>query len=92
MLHTHSNDSPNPTGEQEMSLHPTMAQAMWFAPPASSVHRHPSEACGTYTLNEPARIAADLKRNEDKNSGKLLRDEVDRAHAREVAEGVHSHG
>lgn len=71
-----------------MSLHPTMAQAMWFAPPSSSVHRHPAELCGTYA-SEPARIAADLKRNEDKNSGKLLRDEIDAAHRREVAEGVH---
>ena len=51
--------------------------------------RHPAESCGTYALNERERIAADLKRNEDKNSGKLLRDEIDRAHRREVAEGVH---
>jgi len=73
----------------KMSVNPTMAQAMWFAPPSSSVHRHPSEKCGSYTLNERARLAADLKRNEDKNSGKMLRDEIDRAHAREVAEGAH---
>lgn len=72
-----------------MSVNPTMAQAMWFAPPSSSVHRHPSEKCGTYTLNERARIAADLQRNEAKNSGKLQRDEIDAAHRREVAEGVH---
>ena len=50
---------------------------------------HPSEKCGSYSLNERARIAADLKRNEDKNSGKLQRDEIDAAHRREVAEGVH---
>lgn len=50
--------------------------------------RHPAESRGTYG-SEPARIAADLKRNEDKNSGKLLRDEIDAAHRREVAEGVH---
>lgn len=72
-----------------MSLHPTMAQAMWFAPPSSSVHRHPSETSGTYALNERARIASDLQRNEAKNTGKLLRDEIDAAHRREVAEGVH---
>lgn len=43
---------------------------------------------GTYSLNERTRIEADLKRNADKNSGKLQRDEIDRAHRREVAEGV----
>ncbi len=62
----------------------TTARPGWAAWPA-----HPAEKCGTYTLNERARIAADLKRNEDKNSGKLLRDEIDAAHRREVAEGVH---
>lgn len=70
-----------------MSVHPTMAQAMWFAP-AGSAHRHPAEKCGSYSLNERQRIAADLKRNEDKNSGALLRDEIAAAHRREVAEGV----
>lgn len=48
---------------------------------------HPAEKCGTYTLNERARIAADLKRNEAKNSGVLKRDEIEAAHRREVAEG-----
>lgn len=51
--------------------------------------RHPAESAGTYSLDEPARIAADLQRNRDKNSGALLQREIDRAHAREVAEGVH---
>lgn len=64
-----------------MSVHPTMA-------PAGSVHRHPAESCGTYG-SERARIAADLARNEAKNSGALKRDEVERAHRREVVEGVH---
>lgn len=71
------------------SVHPTMAPFLASIAPLGSVHRHPAESAGTYRLDEPARIAADLKRNEDKNSGKLLRDEIDAAHRREVAEGVH---
>lgn len=63
-----------------MNLHPVFAQALRpWAPPGSSVHED----------DEQARIAADLARNAAKNSGALLRAEVDRAHAREVAEGVH---
>lgn len=51
---------------------------------------HPAEKCGPYA-SEPARVAADLARNAAKNSGALLREEVDRAHRAEVAAGVHSH-
>jgi len=81
MLHTLPNDSPSPTGEQEMSVHPTMAPFLApFAPADSSVHADALEA---------ERIESDLKRNADKNSGALLRDEVDRAHQAEVAAGVH---
>lgn len=60
------------------------ARPGWAAWPA-----HPAEKCGTYALNERERIAADLARNEAKNSGRLQRDEIDAAHRREVAEGVH---
>lgn len=63
-----------------MSLHPTLAQAMWFAPAGSTVHLDAQEA---------ERVAADLARNEAKNSGALEREEVDRAHRAEVAAGVH---
>lgn len=70
-----------------MSVHPTIAPFLASIAPAGSVHRHPAESCGAYG-SEPQRIAADLKRNEDKNSGKLLRDEIEAAHRREVAEGV----
>lgn len=72
-----------------MSVHPTMAPFLASIAPANSIHRHPAESCGTYALNERARIASDLARNEAKNSGKLQRDEIDAAHRREVAEGVH---
>lgn len=72
-----------------MSVHPTMAPFLASIAPAGSVHRHPAETCGSYSLNEPARIAADLKRNDAKNSGALLREEVDRAHRAEVAAGVY---
>jgi hypothetical protein len=51
-----------------------------FAPAGSSVHADALEA---------ERVAADLARNAAKNSGALLRDEVDRAHRAEVAAGVH---
>lgn len=72
-----------------MSVHPTMAPFLASIAPVGSVHRHPAEKCGTYALNERARIAADLQRNDAKNSGALKRDEIDAAHRREVAEGVH---
>lgn len=61
-------------------VHPTMAPFLASIAPAGSVHADAQEA---------QRIEADLKRNEDKNSGKLLRDEIDAAHRREVAEGAH---
>jgi hypothetical protein len=72
-----------------MSVHPTMAPFLASIAPLGSVHRHPAESCGTYSLNERARIAADLKRNADKNSGALAQREIDRAHAEEVKAGVH---
>lgn len=62
----------------------TTARPGWAAWPA-----HPAEKCGTYALNERARIAADLKRNDAKNTGRLQREEVERAHADEVKAGVH---
>lgn len=39
---------------------------------------------------EPARIAADLEINRRKNSGELLRREIDHAHLQELQAGVHS--
>ena len=61
-------------------VNPRPAWAKWPA--------HPAEKCGTYA-SEPERVAADLARNEAKNSGALEREEVDRAHRAEVAAGVH---
>jgi hypothetical protein len=61
----------------------TTARPGWAAWPA-----HPAEKCGTYALNERARITADLKRNADKNSGALAQREVDRAHELDVKAGV----
>jgi hypothetical protein len=61
-------------------LHPVMAQALApFAPAGSSVHADALEA---------ERIAADLKRNAEKNSGALAQREIDRAHELEVKAGV----
>lgn len=63
-----------------MNVRSTLAQAMWFAPAGSTAHLDAQEA---------ERVAADLARNEAKNSGALEREEVDRAHRAEVAAGVH---
>ena len=61
-------------------------KADWPTHPA-----HPAEQAGSYTLRqrEAQAIKADLARNAAKNSGALQREEADRAHRREVAEGVH---
>jgi hypothetical protein len=46
---------------------------------------HPAEKCGTYA-SEPARIAADLKRNADKTSGALRAREDQRDLNKQIAQ------
>jgi hypothetical protein len=56
-------------------MDPLIAQALApFAPPDSEVHR----------------IAADLRLQAMKDSGEMLRREIDRAHLIELNEGLHS--
>lgn len=68
-----------------MALPPTLAQALVpFAPASSTVHRD-AAAANDAPLSEAER--ADLAYHHLKVSGGLQRQEVERAHCREVVEG-----
>lgn len=62
------------------NVHPLMQQALApWAPHNSEVHQ----------IAEEQRIAADLAYDRMKNSGELLRREIDRAHMAEIQVGAH---
>ncbi len=70
-----------------MNLSSIIAQALVpMAPASSTVHRD-AAAANDAPLSEAER--ADLAYHHLKVSGGLLRDEIERAHRREVAEGAH---
>lgn len=65
-------------------LHPAIAAALApFAPAGSSVHEDAQH-------EEARRLAADRQLNAMKNSGELLRMEIDRAHRAELDAGLHN--